>query len=188
MNDPMEQSFSSEANNHSASQEIRRLHYRIHNSPPLAPILSQMNPVHILPKTHSNINLPLCLGIFRSAFPIKIRSALLISSMRVICSVHPIPLDLVTLIIFGESYKLWSSSLCSVLQSPVPSSQLGPFSSSVPCSQTSSVCVLPLVWGTKFQTQSINVKTMCSKTFFWQCWSRKLQIDLIILPIHIKHR
>jgi len=64
----MEQSPSSEANIHSASQEIPRLlrnpnvNYRLHNSPPLVHILSQMNPVHIFPpyfpKIQSNIIFP----------------------------------------------------------------------------------------------------------------------------------
>jgi len=60
----LEQSPSLEAASHSASQDCRFLwnsevHDRIHNSPPLVPLLSQMNPVHtFLPnfsKIHSKI-------------------------------------------------------------------------------------------------------------------------------------
>jgi len=52
----MEQSLSSEANSHSASQEILRhirspkVHYCVHKIPWLAPILRHMNSVH----THTN--------------------------------------------------------------------------------------------------------------------------------------
>jgi hypothetical protein len=64
----LKQSPSCEADSRSPSQEIPRLswnpkvHYRVHNSPPLVPTLSQMNPFHTFPsyfpKIQSNVTLP----------------------------------------------------------------------------------------------------------------------------------
>jgi len=63
-----QQTTSWEANGRSATQKIPRLllnpkvHYHVHNSPPMDPILSNMNPVHnfqlYFPKVPSNITFP----------------------------------------------------------------------------------------------------------------------------------
>jgi hypothetical protein len=94
----MEQSPSSEANSHSASQEITRplwkpkVHYRVYNSPPLVPILNQMNPVYTFPHyfpridlvLSSHLRLDLPSGLIRSGFPTKILYVFLISP----CTLH----------------------------------------------------------------------------------------------------
>jgi len=49
-------------------------------------------------------------GLFPSGFPTEILYAFLISSMCATCPTHFILLDLITWIIYGEAYKLWSYS------------------------------------------------------------------------------
>jgi hypothetical protein len=51
----------------------------------------------------------------------------LISPMRATYTVHLLLLDLTIPIIFGEGYKLCSSSSCCFLKPPVTSSLLGPY-------------------------------------------------------------
>jgi len=66
----------------------------------------------------SRLCLDLSCGLFPSGFPTKIVYAFLISAIHARCPAHHIFLDLITLKIFSEPYKLRSSSLCSLLQSP----------------------------------------------------------------------
>jgi len=136
----MVQSPSSEANWFAASQEIPRIsrnpkvHYRTHKRPPPVPILGQPNPVHIstshLLEIHPNIIHP---STPRSPqwspslrFPHQDPIHSLSSPIRATCPAHLILLDFITRTILGEEKRSFSSSLCSLLHSPVTSSLPGP--------------------------------------------------------------
>jgi len=72
----------------------------------------------------SYLCLGLLSGLFPSGFPSKSLYKTLLSPTCASFPPHPILLDLITRIIFGEEYRSLSSS-CSFLHSPVTSSFLG---------------------------------------------------------------
>jgi hypothetical protein len=88
------------------------VHYRVHKSPPLVPILNQINPVQTTPyylrsilisSTYLRLGFPSAL--FPSVFPTKILYALLISPICAKCSAHLILLYLIILIIRVQVMK-----------------------------------------------------------------------------------
>jgi hypothetical protein len=117
----MELSPSLEAASCAATEEFSnimwnpKVHYRVHKSHLLVPILSQVKPFYYYPPTYFGVFL-----VISFDFPTNILYAILSHSCYMPCPFYPSLL--IIRIILGEEYKLWSSSLCSFLQPPLTSS------------------------------------------------------------------
>jgi hypothetical protein len=72
-------------------------------------------------KIHFNVivsSTPKYQSLFSLVFTIKIQQKFLLS-MHAICPTKIVLADVIAWTVFGEMYKLWSSSLCSFLQPPL---------------------------------------------------------------------
>jgi hypothetical protein len=162
----MEQSPSSDANSHPDGQEINcllwnpQVHYRIHNNPPLVPILSQMHPVHThppyFPKTliilSSHLSLVKSSGIF--FFRFTDQNFVCISHLSHACHM---PLQSHLHWLLNHNNILWSAKDMKLLitqSSPVSRNFLpltSKYSPQHPVITPPTLCS-PLVWETKFHT------------------------------------
>jgi len=127
----MVQSPSWEANWFAANQEIPRIlwntsvrHLSLSWASPIQTIYP--HPISwrsiLVLSTHLRLGLPS--GLLPSGFPTKTLYTPISSPIHATCPAHLTLLDFITRTILGEEYRSFSSSLCNLLHSPVPSSLL----------------------------------------------------------------
>jgi hypothetical protein len=137
----MELSITREATSRAATREITsiiwspKVHYCIHKSSPLVPILSQTKPINTLPHSISprsililstHLRLGLRSGLFHSGSPTNNLYGLHFSLICATCPAHLMLLGLIILIILGKEYKWGNSLSCCFLHLPGISSLFGP--------------------------------------------------------------
>jgi len=109
-----------------------------------------LHPVSLKPilivSSHLHVGLPRILSLHVFALECCMHFSSLPCALH---ALHLIILNMFTLIIFSEKYKLRTSSLCNFLHSPVTSSLLGPNT------LLSALFSITLEWQTKFHTHIV---------------------------------
>ena len=112
-----------------------KVYYRLHNNAPCVPVPRQINPVEFPPppsyilKANFNIIIPSTSAFSKCSFSVRSSHQTLyktfLSPISATCRIHLFLLNSITRIIFGDEYRSWSYSLCSLLHSLLVSFLLG---------------------------------------------------------------
>jgi hypothetical protein len=140
-----------------------KVHHRIHMCPQSVPILSHIDPVHVLTSQFLNIYFNIILsstpGFYKRSLPLRFphQNPAHASQLpiRATYPAHLILLDFITRTILGEDYKSLSSTLCGFLHPLLPRPSYAQTLPSTPYPQTPSAYVPLSMPQTRFHIHTI---------------------------------